>query len=324
MKSLLKTILLLASLFFVNQNIYAQAVDNNGLERNINKDRYVRLNYGNDYFTATDYYLTQTILLEFVHPALRKNPVNKLFIRPASFQMKYGLAAEHNGYTPTDYVPANILYGDRPFAGTLSLKSFAIATDTLKKQRLAISLSLGIIGPGAGAGEMQTYIHEHTPNAIPHGWPNQIANDLMLNYQIAYEKQIIGLNNYLNISATALARLGTVSTKAAAGLTVMTGIFNNPYTSLTGKNKKFQLYMYDHPELSVVGYDATLQGGLFNKESPYTIAANNITRTVFKNNWGIVGKFGNVYLEYYQSFMTKEFAAGMEMKNGGIQIGVGL
>ncbi len=47
-------------------SIWAQAVDNNGLERNIHNDGYFRFNYGNDYFTATDYYLTQTIFI--AHP----------------------------------------------------------------------------------------------------------------------------------------------------------------------------------------------------------------------------------------------------------------
>lgn len=306
-----------------HQYVAAQAVDNNGLERSINKERYVRLNYGNDYFTATDYYLTQTIFLEFVHPALKKNPLTRLMFRPAGYEVKYGLAAEHNGYTPTDYVPSQILYGDRPFAGTLSLKSFVIATDTIRKQRIASSLSIGIIGPGAGAGDMQTYIHEHTPNALPQGWHNQIANDLMLNYQLKYEKQLVGLGNYLNIAATGLVKFGTVNTKANVGLTVMTGLLNQPFASFRIKNKYFRLYAYDHPEINIVAYDATLQGGLFNKKSPYTIGNKDVSRVVFGNNWGIVAKVGNVYLEYYQSYLTKEFNSGMDMHNGGIQVGVG-
>ncbi|HTN17934.1 MAG TPA: lipid A deacylase LpxR family protein [Chitinophagaceae bacterium] len=306
------------------QNSRAQAVDNNGIERNINKESCIRLNYGNDYFTATDYYLTQSILLELTHPALKKNPVTLILLQPATWQVKYGLAAEHNGYTPTDYVPAHILYGDRPFAGTLSLKSFTIATDTFHKQRWASALSIGVIGPWAGAGDMQTYIHEHTPNALPQGWPNQVANDLLLNYQLSYEKQVLQLGQYGHISATASAKAGTVTTKVNGGLTFMAGLFNNPYASFRIRNKRIQLYIYDHPEINFVAYDATLQGGLFNKQSPYTLTSSEISRAVFRNNWGIVAKLGNVYLEYYQSYMTKEFQTGLEMRNGGIQIGVGL
>lgn len=313
----------LALTLFSQTAAQAQAVDNNGVEHNINNSRYVRFNYGNDYFTATDYYLTQTVLLEFAHPELRKNPLTKLMSQPKNYQLKFGLAAEQNGYTPTDYVPKEILYGDRPFAGTLSLKTFVVATDTLRKQRISTSLNVGVLGPLAGAGDIQTYIHERTPNAVPQGWPNQIANDIVLNYCLSYERQLFALSNYLNLSATGMAKAGTISTKASVGLTLMGGIFNNPYNSLVSKKKRVQVYVYDHPELNAVAYDATLQGGLFNRSSPYTIPAADVNRVVFRNNFGIVGKFGNVYLEYYQSFMTKEFATGLDMKNGGIQIGVG-
>lgn len=319
MKYLLILILLLAA-----KPAGAQAVDNLGIERRIGKERYIRLNYGNDYFTATDYYLTQSILLEWVHPALKKNPLNKIMFLPAGCQAYYGLALEHNAYTPTDYVPARILYGDRPFAGTLSLKSFATGTDTIRKQRWANAWSIGIIGPLAGAGAMQTYIHERTPNALPQGWPNQVANDLLLNYQFGFEKQLLDINNSIHVSATALAKLGTVQTKMNTGLTVMAGIFDHPYGSFQIKGRKVQLYAYDHPEINLVAYDATLQGGLFNKRSPYTLSSSDLVRAVFRNNWGIVAKLGKVYLEYYQSYMTKEFQSGLEMHNGGIQLGIAL
>jgi hypothetical protein len=42
------------------------------------------------------------------------------------------------------------------------------------------------------------------------------------------------------------------------------------------------------PPLSVVGYDATLQGGLFNRTSPYAVPANEVTRVTFQSNQGIV------------------------------------
>ncbi len=307
----LKSLLLLAQAVEINTSVY----------RNMQEDAYLRLDYGNDYFTATDYYLTQTVLLEFVHPFLKHNPVNKILLQQKNAIKKFGIGFEQNGYTPTDYVPANILYGDRPFAGTLSLKFFAVSMDTSSKIRLTASVNLGAIGPAAGAGDIQTYIHERTPNAIPQGWLNQIANDVVLNYQLTYEKQLLAWRNFLNISGSATAKIGTVNTKANVGLSVIAGIFNSPFTAT--KRKRFQIYAYDHPEINAVGYDATLQGGLFNKNSPYTITSNDVTRFVFRNNWGIVAKLGHVYLEYYQSFMTKEFESGLEMKNGGIQIGVG-
>lgn len=317
----MKRILFWSCLVFAVATAKAQAVYNTGLERDMQAERYIRLNYQNDFFTATDYYLTQGVILELAHPGLRRFPLSKIMIRPRSWAMKYGIGFEQNGYTPTDYVPAAILYGDRPFAGTLSFKNFAIATDTIRKRRIASALNTGVIGPLAGAGDIQTYIHERTPNAIPHGWHNQVVNDVLINYHASYEQQLLGFGQYLSLSATGSLNVGTVSDKATVGITVLAGIFHNPYLGKATAKSRFRIYLYDHPELSAVAYDATLQGGLFNRNSPYVIRQQDIARIVFRNNCGIVLRAGKLYLEYYQSFMTREFSSGLEMLNGGFQVG---
>ena len=73
--------------------------------------------------------------------------------------------------------------------------------------------------------------------------------------------------------------------------------------------------------ISVIGYDATLQGGLFNKESPYVIPDSKITRATLQNNFGIVMRIKKLYLEYSQSFLTDEFDSGGNHRWGGIRIG---
>jgi lipid A 3-O-deacylase len=297
----------------------AQAVYNTGIERDMQSDGYLRLHYQNDFFTATDYYFTQGVLLEFAHPGFRRFFLNKAMIRPCGWSTVQGIGAEQNGYTPTDYVPAQIQYGDRPFAGTLSLKYFLLAKDTLKRQRVSSALNLGVIGPLAGAGDIQTYIHERTPNAIPHGWHNQVANDIVLQYHAGYERQLLRVQDYFIMAAVGTINAGTISNKAALGLTFMAGWLDTPFSNR--RSRKFRLYLYDHPGLSLVGHDATLQGSLFHNNSPYVLPGNQVSRVVFRNNWGIIARLGKVYLEYYQSFITKEFNTGLEMRNGGFQVG---
>ena len=85
----------------------------------------------------------------------------------------------------------NILYGDRPFCSNLGLSSFVIATDVVNKKRIATTLLIGIIGQGAGGEEEQATIHGWLKgNHQPHGWQYQIRNDIMLTYEINYEKQL--------------------------------------------------------------------------------------------------------------------------------------
>ncbi len=104
------------------------------------------------------------------------------------------------------------------------------------------------------------------------------------------------------------ARAGTLSDKLSTGLTAMLGNFYSPFSDNKGAPaKKIQYYLYDQLYVSAVGYDATLQGGLFNHSSPYTIAAGDINRLTLQNRYGITIVFKHLYLEYFQSGNTQEF-----------------
>lgn len=316
--------LFVIALSLVSTRLTAQAVNNLGIERSMRSNSQIRINYGNDYFTATDFYLTQSVQLEYTHPSLSKSPLYKILYHSSGTENIYGIAIGHNAYTPVYYERKEVQYNDRPFAGALFLKTFSVATDLTRKYRISSAISTGIIGPGAGAKEIQVFIHKNTSNVLPQGWGNQVRNDVVLNYEVNYQKQLLAWDNFMMLTADGMSRLGTLSTKANAGFTLMTGYFNSPFASVTLKGRKIQFYAYDHPEINVVGYDATLQGGLFNRSSVYTITSKDIPRLVFRNNWGLVARIGRLYLEYYQSFMTKEFKKGTDFRNGGIQVGIAL
>ncbi len=301
-----------------------QAIDNTLSYKNINQDRYFRLNYENDVFSATDIYYTQGIHLELVSPALRRFPLSRLLIRPSYHYVRYGIGLEHNGYTPSSISSDAILYGDRPFTACLMLKTFLQATDSAGKQRFSAALSTGVIGQAAGGMEMQTGIHRWLNNITPHGWQNQLHNDAIINYQVDYERQLLSYTRLFSLSATGSARLGTLSDKAGAGAVLMFGYFESPYATTAGNKKNLRIYAYEHPEVNLVGYDATLQGGLFNHSSPYTLSARDITRVTFQNRFGFVVIYKGLYLEYFQSLLSHEFETGNYHVWGGVQIAVGL
>jgi hypothetical protein len=238
--------------------------------------------------------------------------------------VRYGLALENNGYTPDHIDYAQIQYGDRPYAGALLLKTFLTAIDAHRHERVSTTLSTGLIGPWAGDEDMQKDIHHWIHYIQPLGWGNQIKNDIALGYQVNYEKEFLSWEDHFSFSSYASARVGTLSTKAAAGATAMIGDFYSPFSSdKKGSVKKFQFYVYDLPAVSVIGYDATLQGGLFDRSSVYTIPEKDINRITFVNRWGIVIIFRRLYLEYYQSGPTQEFSTSVYHKSGGLQIGFG-
>lgn len=308
-------------IIFLPAGLLAQKIDHLVSYRAIESETYFRINYENDYFGATDRNYTQGYNLEFVSPYLVPNPVNYLFIKLPGNEMRYGLAVEHIGYTPKNIGSPEIQLGDRPFAAAIMLKSFLIATDALAKSRLISSFNVGILGPGAFGKEMQVGIHRATGNVIPQGWQHQIKNDVVLNYEIGFEKQLIRYRNRFALQTNSTAKIGTLFTNASVGVNAVVGIINSPFS--TGmKKEKFQLYLYSQPLINTIAYDATLQGGFFNRKSPYTISSGRVKRLTAQFNYGIVLKTPGFYLEYSRTVLTREFESGHSAKWGGIKMGV--
>ena len=79
--------------------------------------------------------------------------------------------------------------------------------------------------------------------------------------------------------------------------------------------------MFAQPLFTAVAYDATLQGGLFNTKSPYTITANDIERFTAQIHYGIILQTRTVFFEYFRGEITREFASGDHAKWGGIKFG---
>ncbi len=322
-KCVLLNILLIGSIL----TGYSQKIDNTASFRIIDGGRYLRLNYENDYFTATDQYYTQGINFESVNPTYNKFPLSKLLITSKTGKAQYGIAVEHNGYTPTSIKSNEILYGDRPFAGAIMLKSFAMTNDTVKHHRITSSLTLGVIGPAAGAYQMQRAIHSWINGQEPFGWQYQIQNDVVLNYEAGIEKNIWAPGKSFLINGFGNGRLGTLNSKVSIGAVVMLGRLNSAISSIFLNDKapskrKVRFHLYAQPMANVIGYDATLQGGLFNKESPYTISASDVSRVTFQVNYGGILSVGSLQLDYFKTFITKEFETGTDHRWGGIRIGV--
>ena len=199
------------------------------------------------------------------------------------------------------------------------LKSFSISTDSIKSFRVSSGLSIGAIGPLAFGKEMQTAIHRAIDGTIPQGWKNQITNDLVINYQLIYEKRILTTLRCIELQIYSSANLGTLFTNASVGITSIFGRFNSALSNGLYSNK-FEIYLYSQPVANLIGYDATLRGGLFNK-SPYTIDRASVERITFQYNFGLVIKSKKLYLEYSRTYLSPEFKNGPTAGWGGIRIG---
>jgi lipid A 3-O-deacylase len=253
-------------------------------------------------------------------PILRHLPINKFLIKPKHSQLVYGFALEHNAYTPTSIRHTEIIEDDRPFAACLFGKFFIIGNDTVKQRRVSSALSLGVIGPDAGGQQMQETIHRWLNNIPPLGWNHQIKNDFIVNYEASIDQAIYSHNKTFLLAYNVGGRVGTLSDKAFGGFMFMLGHFDNPFKAFNVQLTKYQMYIYAQPQINTIGYDATLQGGLFNTNSPYVISSSNLERFTSQTSFGIVFKLKTLQLEYFRTYLTKEFKTGNEHFWGGIRI----
>ena len=310
--------------YLIHHTTFAQAIDSQASFREMSTNRYVRLHYDNDYFSTSDIYYTQGGNLEVVAPSLKEFPLSKLLIIGKE-NRHFGLAIEHNAYTPTSISHSEILFGDRPFAAALFLKTFSTSSNSTKRLRITSGLSTGIIGQAAGAHWIQETIHRWIGDTNPQGWNNQIQNDVVLNYEVSVEKNLFHLQNYLLLNGFASTRVGTLSDKFSTGALFMLGKINPVITSVFSeqqvKSEKFNFHLYFQPVVNTILYDATLQGGMF-RNSPYTLSFDEVNHFTFQGNAGIVFYINSIYLEYFQSYITQEFNSGADHHWGGIRIGV--
>ena len=130
-------------------------------------------------------------------------------------------------------------------------------------------------------------------------------------------------NNFV-LKTNAEERLGTLDEKISGGFNFMAGRFNKRYTTGNDKKRKVEYYFYGQGRTNFIGYDASMQGGLLNRKSPYVIAGIDVTRVTFQADAGIILNFRKLYLSYTQSLLTKEFRTGTYHRWGVVSIGFAL
>jgi hypothetical protein len=281
------------------------------------------VNFDNDIFDYTDRFYTNGIRIDLITPLFQANPVNFLLPPyPRQAVNYYGLSVVQNMYTPSTTKTGGIKTGDRPYAAYLYAGFFKITNDTARDFRMTSELDLGIIGPDSYGEWVQRSFHNSVPtNNEPLGWEYQIRNDLVLNYSIALQKGLVS-TGHLELIATGKGSLGTLYTNISGGIFLRTGWLNNWFSDplpLTkqeiirqGNNSRpFQFSLFLKANGQLTGYDATLQGGMFDKTSVYTIPDTEISRVVFNGSAGLSMEYLGIGLDLEQFLLSPEFHDGL-------------
>lgn len=179
-------------------------------------------------------------------------------------------------FTPANTAASAPVPGDRPYAGIL-LGNFSLISDT-DTSRSTLTLSLGVVGPGSGAEQLQNGFHSLIGQNKDNGWGNQIDNTPA--FEVLSERvwrlplaQFSGLETDVLPSLT--AAVGDVRDYLQVGAIVRLGQglnsdFGAPRVrpGLSGgdayvQTQPFAWYVFAGIDGQAVGYDITLQANPF-------------------------------------------------------------
>ena len=231
----------------------------------------------NDLFTSTknDRYYTSGI--EIYYRYLNNNPsgTNKKIT-----EFKLGQYI----YTPSTPNAAKIEKQNRPFAGYLFAEAgrhiFYQSQDVFK-----ITAQIGILGPPSGAAEFQKTFHKIFGYNEIEGWEDQIQTTLGIQGNLLYSKAVVPAAEMRRTDLHLLGKIniGTIWNGISVGPLArislqkeLLPVYNsNLYGGALNADKKeyktkSELYFYIHPNINYQMYDATIEGSLFDDDSPVT------------------------------------------------------
>ena len=273
-------------------------------------------------FNKQDQYYTNGIFLNIrkVADSTRLSPkeVNRLWGLTVGQKM-------YNAYT------AQIRYieeVDRPITAYLF-----VAADLdryfANESVLSFTIELGTIGQRALGRQFQEGIHKVLNLYDIAGWEYQLKNAAGVDASVRYGGLLYrNPARWLDLSAHAEAILGLNHTGLSVAPTLRLGrvnpLYQSVYTSsrlqVHGTKANRELFFYYTPQLRFVGYDATLQGGMFlHDKGPVT---HSPSRWVLYNQFGFAYANRAITLRMQYIFYSKE-VPGMFFRHRYGSIGMG-
>ncbi|MBS1667175.1 MAG: lipid A deacylase LpxR family protein [Bacteroidetes bacterium] len=200
---------------------------------------------------------------------------------------------------------------DRPFAGYAYIQGSRSYINEAGRM-LKLSAALGQLGPQSGAEQVQEFVHRLLNLYKPAGWQYQIQNETGLQFQADYSMPITkDKSGTLDINMVNHGSLSNIFSNAATGLLLRVGRFNDPMHSVAmgggnlSKQEKIQneFFFYSKAMANYVFYDATIEGGFFNKKSQIVFDRMPF---VFSGEFGCQYSHRRWALSYSVIFKSKE------------------
>lgn len=180
-------------------------------------------------------------------------------------------------YTPKDLTLTEVDDFDRPYAGWL-YAGLTVSDFLTPDQLLSYGAELGVVGSISGADGFQTWYHRNFGFPEPQGWDSQIRNELVLNLKVNYSRQFKLVDSSIDLITTSSAMLGTGYINAMQQIDVRFGqlqVLNESAfkSAIIGqRTNEFSRHAYFFLGYGAqwVGHNITIQGSLWNDDSPHT------------------------------------------------------
>ncbi len=285
------------------------------------------IEFENDIFVEKDYYFTNGAAIGMIHPALERYFPKKLF--PFQKQIAnsyYGLSLRQNMYTPYNPEATSIDYGDRPFAGIMMLNYFSSVYIASKSLTVVSEIQLGVIGKYSLAETFQTLTHHLEPT----GWEFQIANDLLLNYNIELIKELVKTPAFranLNTKGMFGSYITSLTLGTSFSYTPGVGFFKKrPQLNHASQENQHIVFnnlpfiLYGGIAGQLVAHNSTLSGGLFNPKSPYTFSSDELHSFIGQAHIGFAFVSRKSSIGIKLVYLTPEFKGGRAHQWGAISL----
>lgn len=237
------------------------------------------------------------------------------FIPRASQAPHLTLRAGQQTFTPEDITTSRFQPDDRPYAAWSFVGFTARALtpgdpDTRRDRLDAWSLRLGLVGPSSQGDEIQIAWHELWGYQRPNGWRHQlddeVAGDLAYTQRRRLLHQPLVSELASDLELAGQARLGTVHTDAALGLSARLGWnlprdFGAPLRA-PGDDGSPSLFATLGGELRAVARELWLDGNTW--QDSHSVDREPL---VGELRLGLEGRLGPLRLTYVHVFRSSQF-----------------
>ena len=302
--------------------------------------------FENDLFFGSDNNYTNAVRLSVSNTSLTDSGDVKIYKDAKGRQYKLTGTAHiaNNIYTGSDIklFPEEIPPDDLPYAGWSYIgigKQRVYEDDSMRRWEFDV----GCIGPCAGSRNIQTFIHDVFNHTEPQGWDTQIGNDAAI--QFFYDRRrpakkvkaeqltpIDPESIRLDFSLSTHAELGTIFNSIGVGATLRRRIVHmksyydgiglpSSMPKLLPPKASYESFFYLRARAKLVAYNATIEGGMFHDNSPFT---QDIRHGILDLELGVSIEFKKCVITAYAASRSTEIelqpSDPFNHKWGGINI----